>query len=77
MRAVRLLLCAGVLASVGCSSIGNRIVHSGYFIGVRGDADLIVSRDSARKDAMLGAFDLPFSFVGDLLFLPYDAVQMY
>ena len=65
------------MACVSCSSIGNRIIHTGYFTGVRGDIDLITCRESpaVRKDTALAVLDLPFSFVGDMLFLPYDATR--
>jgi uncharacterized protein YceK len=72
-----ILVC--VVSCCGCSAIGTRVVGGGYFSGVRGDATMIADRQSvdplSRVHPALAALDMPFSFIGDVLFLPYDACR--
>jgi uncharacterized protein YceK len=72
------LLCAtGIIC--GCSAVGSRIVGDRYFSGVRVDYAMIFDRErfdpSSRIHPALAAIDTPFSLVGDVLFLPYDAYE--
>jgi uncharacterized protein YceK len=77
MRFLRTLLLICALSCAGCSAIGRRVVGGGYFCGVRGDAAMISDRESidpsSRIHPAMAALDMPFSFIGDVLFLPYDA----
>jgi uncharacterized protein YceK len=70
------LLSLAALCCGGCSSIGSRVIGGGYFSGVRSDAAMIAAREtfdpSERVHPVLASLDMPFSFVGDLLFFPYD-----
>ena len=54
-----------------------RVVDEGYFIGVRTDTAMLFDRGSidpeSRINPALAIVDMPFSFAGDILFLPYDA----
>ena len=79
MRILRFLICVCALSCTGCSAFGTRVVGGGYFSGVRGDAAMIGDRESidpsSRIHPALAVLDMPFSFVGDILFLPYDACQ--
>jgi uncharacterized protein YceK len=71
--------CLCPVSGTGCSAIGTRIVGGGYFSGVRGDAAMIGDRESidpsSRVHPAFAVVDMPFSFVGDILFLPYDAYR--
>src|SRR2546422_3788381 len=71
-----ILLCA-VCAVTGCSAIGSRVVGGRYFSGLRCDYAMCFDRSSieqgSRIHPALAVVDMPFSFVGDILFLPYDA----
>jgi len=73
---LNLLLCACVVSCAGCSAIGTRITEGGYFAGVRGDFEMVFDRGSidpeSRVSPVLAVVDVPFSLVGDILFLPYD-----
>jgi uncharacterized protein YceK len=71
-----LALCL-LLMCLGCSAIGSRVTGGGMvFSGVRADsAMLFESKDidpDSRENPALILVDYPFSFVGDILFLPYD-----
>jgi uncharacterized protein YceK len=63
----------------GCSAIGTRVGGGRYFSGVRADAAMIGDRErfdpTSRFHPALAAIDMPFSLVGDILFLPYDAYE--
>jgi uncharacterized protein YceK len=70
------ILCAASCAifTPGCAALGTRMVGGytpPYFSGVRADASFVVDRE--QKDRAASAVDLPFSLVGDVLFLPLDA----
>ena len=59
----------------GCASIGahSEGPTSRLYPGVRGDAHCIAHPKEAEHP-VLNAVDLPFSFVGDTLFLPCDVI---
>ncbi len=63
----------------GCSAIGSRVVGERFFSGVRSDYAMCFNRASIDPDSRihpaLAAVDVPFSFIGDILFLPYDATR--
>jgi uncharacterized protein YceK len=71
-----LALLGGVCAVSGCAAVGSRIVNWGYFQGVRCDYDEMFRRDTidpkCRIHPALAAIDMPFSFVGDIVFVPVD-----
>jgi uncharacterized protein YceK len=71
-----LLLLGGVCVLSGCAAVGSRIVGEGYFQGVRCDYAEMFRRDTidpqCRIHPALAAIDMPFSFIGDILFLPID-----
>ena len=77
MEILRLLIFVCALSCAGCSSIGTRVVGGGYFSGVRNDAAMIGDRENmdpnSRINPALAVLEMPFSLVGDILFLPYDA----
>ena len=71
------MLLVGVVCAVsGCAAISSRIVGDGYFQGVRCDYAELFHRETfdpqSRIHPALAAVDMPFSFVGDILFLPFD-----
>jgi uncharacterized protein YceK len=76
-KMMSLILLCGVCAVSGCAAIGSRVVGDGYFQGVRCDYAEMFHRDTIDPDSRihpaLAAIDMPFSFIGDILFLPYDA----
>jgi uncharacterized protein YceK len=73
-----LLLCAAC-SLIGCSAIGSRVVGERYFSGVRTDYAMCFDKASIDPDSRihpaLAVVDMPFSLVGDILFLPYDALR--
>ena len=75
----RLLLLCAVCSLTGCSAIGSRVVGERYFSGVRVDYAMCFDRASIDPDSRihpaLAVVDTPFSLVGDILFLPYDALR--
>jgi uncharacterized protein YceK len=80
MKTLRLLLLLSVgCALTGCSAIGSRVVGGRYFSGVRNDYTMCFDRTSIDPDSRihpaLAVVDMPFSLVGDILFLPYDATR--
>ncbi len=72
-----LLLLSGGCGLTGCSAIGSRVVGERYFSGVRCDYAMCFDRASidpeSRINPALAVVDMPFSLLGDILFLPYDA----
>ena len=60
----------------GCAAFNSRIVGSGYFQGVRCDYNEMFHPETfdpqCRINPALAAVDMPFSFVGDILFMPND-----
>ena len=79
MTILRSLLLACTLSCAGCASIGTRAVGGGYWSGVRCDAANLSDRanidPSSRLNPAFALVDLPLSFVGDILFLPIDALN--
>jgi uncharacterized protein YceK len=79
MRLLNLLLLVCAIFCAGCSAVGTRIVGDRYFSGVRADYSMVFDRSSVDPDSRvhpaLAVLDAPFSLVGDVLFLPYDAYQ--
>ena len=75
-KMMSLILLCGLCAVSGYAAIGSRIVGDGYFQGVRCDYAELFHRDTidpqSRIHPALAAVDMPFSFVGDILFLPVD-----
>src|SRR5580658_1004382 len=75
-RIASFILLCGVVFGCGCSAIGSRVVGERYLSGVRCDFAMVFERSSidpaSRIDPVLAVVDTPFSFVGDILFLPYD-----
>jgi uncharacterized protein YceK len=59
--------------------VGTRVVGGKYFSGVRADYVMVFDPGSISPDSRvhpaLAVIDAPFSLVGDILFLPYDAYQ--
>jgi uncharacterized protein YceK len=57
------------------------VVGDRYFSGVRDDYVVVFERSRIGAEQrqqispVLGVVDMPFSFVGDILFLPYDVYQ--
>jgi len=75
-KLVPLILVCALFATSGCAAFGSRIVGWGYFQGVRCDFDEMFRRDTidpqCRIHPALAAVDMPFSAVGDVLFVPVD-----
>ena len=75
-KILSLFLLGAVCGVSGCAAVGSRIVGWGYFQGVRCDYDEMFHRDTidpqCRIHPALAAVDMPFSFVGDVLFVPVD-----
>jgi uncharacterized protein YceK len=73
-----LLPCIG-LALTGCSAIGSRVVGGRYFSGVRTDYAMCFDNASIDPDSRIhpafAVVDVPFSLIGDVLFLPYDVTR--
>ena len=73
-----LAACIG-FALTGCSAIGSRVVGERYFSGVRTDYAMCFDRASIDPDSRIhpafAVVDVPFSLVGDILFLPYDVTR--
>jgi uncharacterized protein YceK len=91
MRMLRLLwlgLFSSLLLMCGCGSVASRTVgyrHGGVggppvFSGASLDCIQMFDRESIepglRYHPVIAAIDTPFSFVGDIVLLPYDAVQL-
>ena len=78
-KMMSLILLCGLCAVSGCAAIGSRVVGDGCFQGVRCDYAEMFHRDTidpqSRIHPALAAVDMPFSFVGDIVFLPYDVYQ--
>ena len=74
-----LLLLGGLCAFTGCSAIGSRVVGNRYFSGVRSDTAMLFDRQrfdpTERVHPASALIDMPFSLVGDILFLPYDVCR--
>jgi uncharacterized protein YceK len=72
-----LLVCA--ICGAGCSAVGTRVAGGKYFAGVRADCSMVFNPGAIDPDSRvhpaLAVIDTPFSLVGDILFLPYDACQ--
>jgi uncharacterized protein YceK len=67
-------LCAA-LCITGCASIGahSEGPSSSLYPGVRNDAHYL-AHPPEEQNPVLAGIDLPFSFIGDTLFLPWDVI---
>jgi uncharacterized protein YceK len=75
----QLIFLGGLCTFTGCSAIGSRVIGDRYFSGVRADTAMLFDRErfdpTERVHPVLAVVDMPFSLVGDILFLPYDACR--
>jgi uncharacterized protein YceK len=75
-KIIPIFLLCGLCAASECAAISSRIVGNGYFQGVQCDYDEMFRRNTidpeSRIHPALAAVDMPFSFVGDVLFVPCD-----
>lgn len=75
----RILLLCAACSLTACSAVGSRVVGERYFSGFRTDYAMCFDKTSidpdSRIDPALAVVDMPFSLVGDILFLPYDALR--
>ena len=74
---IGMALCAMLIVmTAGCAAIGTRIIHMEPFAGVKTDYAMCFHRDGidpqCRIHPAFAVIDAPFSFVTDLLFLPWD-----
>jgi uncharacterized protein YceK len=78
-RIPSIILLCGMCFLCGCAAIASRIGCDRNFSGVRCDYAMVFNRSSidpsSRMHPVLAIIDSPFSFVGDILFLPLDVYE--